>query len=386
MTHSKTISLALLAAVVVFAAITPAILLTAPAVATQLATQLHLSPKQIGDLFSVELGAMSLATLPSFWWLKRVDWRRAALLAGVLFIAANLASSMVSDYQALLGLRMFSALSGGSLMILCLSCAGLMPNPSRAYGIWVLGQLVVGAIGLALLPRLFERYGLGAGYLMLAGLMLLSLPLVRAFPGPHQTRRSSVQSATHLPRYKTVAALLGLLGFYIALSAVWTFVGSIANQAGLDAQASGDILAVATLLGIAGASCATLIGDRWRRDLLLCSGFAMMVTAVLLLLDHPQVLRFTLAVLLFKFTWTYVLPFILASLVELDSSGRLMSISNLVIGAGLALGPAMGGRLIHDDGSVHTLLFVSAVMTVSSLLLTLGGRPRTVAPPLPQSL
>lgn len=179
--HS-TSSLALLAAIVLFAAITPTILMTAPAVAAQLASQWQLSPSQIGDLFSTELGAMSLATLPAFWWLKRVDWRRAALLAGALFIVTNLLSIWAQGYGALLALRFCSALAGGSLMIICLSSAASTANPSRTYGLWVMGQLVVGAIGLSILPRLFEHYGLAACYLLLALLMSLCLPLARYFP------------------------------------------------------------------------------------------------------------------------------------------------------------------------------------------------------------
>ncbi|MED5158362.1 MFS transporter, partial [Pseudomonas aeruginosa] len=124
-------NLALLAAIVVFAAITPTILMTAPAVAAQLAAQWQLSPARVGDLFSVELGAMSLATLPAFHWLKRVDWRHAALLAGLLFIAANLASALAGSYPLLLALRFCSALAGGSLMILCLSSAASTATPSR---------------------------------------------------------------------------------------------------------------------------------------------------------------------------------------------------------------------------------------------------------------
>lgn len=177
-----TSSLAVLAAIVLFAAITPTILMTAPAVAAQLASQWQLSPSQIGDLFSTELGAMSLATLPAFWWLKRVDWRRAALLAGALFIVANLLSIWAQGYGALLALRFCSALAGGSLMIICLSSAASTANPSRTYGLWVMGQLVVGAIGLSILPRLFEHYGLAACYLLLALLMSLCLPLARYFP------------------------------------------------------------------------------------------------------------------------------------------------------------------------------------------------------------
>ncbi|MDA8484061.1 MFS transporter [Pseudomonas resinovorans] len=385
MTFQSRQPLALQAAIVVFAAITSAVLLTAPAIATRLAVELGLTPEQIGNLFSIELGAMSLATLPSFWWLKRVDCRRAALIAALLFIAGNLASAATASYLPLAALRFVTALAGGSLMVLCLSCAATLPNPSRAYGFWVLGQLVLGAIGLSLLPRLFEAYGLGVVYLLLATLTLLGLPLVRAFPAAHRAPERPARSGS-ASRWKVAAAILGLLGFYVALSAVWTFIGAIGAQAGLNAQASGDILAIATLMGIAGAGCATLIGERLPRTPLLCSGFGLMVAATLLLLDQPQLARFAVAVLLFKFTWTYVLPFILASLVELDESGRLMSLSNLVIGSGLALGPAMAGRLLGDGGDFRSLLLAAGALTTLSLLATLGSRLRPASLTTAQSL
>lgn len=366
----------LLAAIVLFAAITPAVLMTAPALAAQLASRWQLGPTQIGDLFSAELGAMSLATLPAFWWLGRVDWRRAALLAGLVFIAGNLASASAwaGDYTTLLALRVVTALAGGSLMILCLSSAATLPNPSRVYGIWVMGQLVLGAVGLALLPGLFERHGLAGGYLVLATLGVLVLPLARAFPGGHAAPRAQAGHSRGAPRGKVVLGILGLLGFYIALAGVWTFIGAIGGKAGLDAAASGEVLAIATLMGIAGAGLAAALGERLPRDLALCSGFALMAVATLLLLENPQLARFALAALAFKFTWTYVLPFILACLAELDASGRLMNASNLVIGGGLALGPALAGRLIELQGGFHGLLLGAAVITVLSLLAILGSR------------
>lgn len=46
----------LLAAIVIFAAVAPGILMTAPAVAAQLASEWQLTPAEIGYLFSAELG------------------------------------------------------------------------------------------------------------------------------------------------------------------------------------------------------------------------------------------------------------------------------------------------------------------------------------------
>jgi len=369
-----TSNLGLLAAIVLFAAITPTILMTAPAVAAQLATQWNLTPSQIGDLFSVELGAMSLATLPAFYWLKRVDWRRAALLAGMLFIAANLLSIWASSYSALLALRFVSALAGGSLMIVCLSSAASTANPSRVYGLWVMGQLVVGALGLSVLPGLFERYGLAACYLLLAILMALFLPLARCFPEGAPGAETERQSVPAAAKWKVTLGILGILTFYISLSGVWTFIGAISAAAGIAADASGEVLAIATLMGIVGAGCASLIGERLPRSLLLLLGYGLMVGAVLLLLGTPALARLALAALAFKFTWTFILPLILACLADLDRSGRLMNASNLVIGGGLAIGPAIAGRLIESSGGFQSLLIAAAALTFTSLLLILGCR------------
>ena len=366
-----------LTAIVLFAAITPTILMTAPAVAAQLAVQWQLSPAQIGDLFSIELGAMSLATLPAFWWLRCVNWRVAALAAAVLFIAANLLSTLADTYAQLLILRLFSALAGGSLMIICLASAATTANPSRVYGLWVMGQLIVGTVGLALLPGLFERYGLQSGYLILAGMMALLLPLVRGFPCAHAAPQA-IRTAVTGTRVKAVLGVAAVLAFYISLGGVWTFIGALGASAGISAQHSGEILAIATVMGIAGAACASLIGARLPRLSLLLAGYALMAAAVLLLLGQPTLVRFALAALLFKFAWTFILPLILACLADLDHSGKLMNASNLVIGGGLAIGPAIAGRLIEASGGFAVLLVGGAVITLLSLVLILASRPGPV--------
>ena len=139
---------------------------------------------------------------------------------------------------------------------------------------------------------------------------------------------------------------------------------------------SGNVLAIATLMGILGAVIAAVIGERLPRVPSLWLGFGLMALSTLLLLGQPQLARFAIAALVFKFTWTYVLPFILACLADLDPSGRLMNLSNLVIGGGLALGPALAGRLIERQGGFDGLLLVAAVITVLSLLAVLGSRER----------
>lgn len=362
----------LLAAIILFAAITPSLLLTAPAVAAQLASQWGLNPARIGNLFMVELGAMSLATLPAFWWLKRIDLRKAAFISGLMFIIGNLLSAVVVDYSTLMALRFFTALGGGSLMIICMSSAARLPNASRVYGLWVLGQLTLGAIGLQVLPQLFQHYGLAACYITLAVLMSVALPLARAFPAGISSTK--VNSTPELNKSKATLGLLAIFCFYISLSGVWTFIGSISSSASINAQDTGQILAIATVMGIIGAGCAALIGNRLSQSLLLVVGYAVMATAVLLLLGQPDLLRFTIAALVFKFTWTFVLPLLLARIVELAPSGSLMNASNLVIGSGLAVGPGIAGYLIQSSGDYRSTLLGATALILLSLTLILISR------------
>ncbi|AHG21062.1 MFS transporter [Chania multitudinisentens RB-25] len=367
----------LLMAIIVFAAIAPGILMTAPAVAAQLAVQWQLTPGQIGYLFSTELGAMSIATLPAWWWISRINWRQVAMLAALVFLAGNLASALSTDFTLLLVLRFIASLAGGTLMILCITCAAGTANPSRVYAFWVLGQLLLGMLGLLVLPPLFAHFGLMVVYLILAAIMLCCLPLVCAFPNGFRQASSTSSQFPPAPLIRKLYAVLAVLTFYISLSAVWTFIGNIAATAGLSLVQSGQVLAAATLFGIIGAGGAAMIGARRSHKPLLWIGYGLLIASIVLLSQNPWLIRFTLAAVMFKFTWTFVLPFILARIAGLDNNGKLMNSINLVIGGGMAIGPTLAGYLMESSGGISALLAGALTCALLSLLLISLASPRT---------
>jgi len=362
----------LLAAIVVIAAFSPGVLMTAPAVAAQLSAQWHLSPARIGYLFSTELGAMSLATLPAWWWINRCRWRRVALLAAAVFFCGNLLSAFTADFYLLLPCRFITALAGGTLMILCITCAAGTPNPGRVFSFWILGQLLLGALGLLALPPLFARFGLSVVYLLLAALMLCCSPLLRAFPEGLPPQNLSASAA--VAPLRKVLAVLAVLLFYTGQSAVWTFSGTIAAAAGLARIGSGQVLAAATLFGMAGACTAALLAAHSNSVRLLRTGYLLLLASILLFGHRPLAVRFALAAALFEFSWTCVLPFILSRVAVLDNSGRLMNSINLVIGGGLALGPSLAGHLLEKTGGTDAMLLLAAGAVILSLtLITVAG-------------
>jgi len=368
-----------LAAIVVFAAITPTVMLAAPVIAAQFGGQLGLQPAQIGDLFSVELAAMSLATIPAWWWQSRLNWRMVARVSAVIFILANIASIWAETYRALFWLRFVSALGGGTLMVLCLSSAVASSNRDRTYGLWVSGQLVLAAVALWILPDLFARFELKALYIGLAGLLLLSFPLTGAFPNTAPSLKPSVEAgAPGRGLMSVVLALAAVLLFYIGLISVWAFVGVIADAASIPGEQTGQILSIATIMGIVGSLSATFIGNRGVRTLWLLLGYGLMALSVALLFGIPGVVRFTLSAIIFKYVWTFVLPFIVSCIADMDRNGQLVNSMNLVIGGGLAIGPAIAGRMLQADtalgwmGITGMLMFSVICLIVSFALLMLS--------------
>ncbi|KWF79696.1 MFS transporter [Burkholderia cepacia] len=360
-----------LVALVVFAAITPLLLLVAPAVAGQLATQLGLSASQIGTYFFVELGAFSLATVPSYLWLGRIDARRVAAFAIALFGAGNLLTALwMPGFVAVLALRAVTALGGGSLMVLCMTSAATSENSDRVYGLWVVGQLIAGALGLFVLPHVFAAFGLRALYVALAGLALLAAPLSRGFPSSLGARTAPAQhargAAARTPQGSIVLAIGAVLTFYLAIGSVWTFASRAAAEAGLDPQSTGNVLAIASVMGIAGAALASCAGGRLARRAMLTAGYALLAASLVALAAMRQAGGYSAAIFAFKFAWTFVLPFILATVAQIDTSGRLVATLNFVIGAGLAAGPLLAGLMLDAGGTMHALFTAATAVAIVS--------------------
>ncbi|AQT50363.1 MULTISPECIES: MFS transporter [Burkholderia cepacia complex] len=369
--RASTFARSTLVALVVFAAITPLLLLVAPAVAGQLATQLGLSASQIGTYFFVELGAFSLATVPSYLWLGRIDARRVAAFAVALFGAGNLLTALwMPGFAALLALRAVTALGGGSLMVLCMTSAATSQNSDRVYGLWVVGQLIAGAIGLFVLPHVFAAFGLRALYVALAGLALLAAPLSRGFPSSLGTRTASPHTArgdaSPTPRHFVVLAIGAVLTFYLAIGSVWTFASRAAAEAGLDPQTTGNVLAIASVMGIAGAALASCAGGRLARRAMLATGYALLAASLVALAAMRDTGGYGAAIFAFKFAWTFVLPFILATVAQIDTSGRLVATLNFVIGAGLAAGPLLAGLMLDAGGTMRTLFVAATAVAIVS--------------------
>ncbi|GAA4105846.1 MFS transporter [Enteractinococcus coprophilus] len=349
-----------------FSAVMYAVLLTYPAMTDQLIEAHDMEADKIGLLFSVEMGVLSLATLPAYLWLKRVSLVPIMVLLTTLMVFGNILSSIATTFGLLASARGLTALAAGSMVVVILAFCRRMANSSRALGIWVTAQLAMAAVMLGLYPWTFARMDLGGVYLAHAGIIalcLLTLPSVRGISFRDEDAGSVVKQDIG-ESFRWAPAIFGLaaiLIFYASLHSVWALTGLLASAGGISADTTSLILSFATIAGVASALLATLIGDTKYRSALTTLGLGAMAISVLLFIGAPHAARFALAAILFKFAWTFALPFIMASLADLPRSDQVMNSFNLMNGIGGAIGPALGGILVARTGSLDLMLVIGAI-------------------------
>lgn len=338
----------LLITITLCASVLPATFLWAPALSMQLTSQIGLSPSRIGAMFSLELIFSSLATLPAIYWLRSGHWQRWALLFMGLYIGGNLVSALLLErhFDAFLAARGVTALAAGSLLILCTRSVAHLDDRGRAFGSIIFGQLILGTLGLAVLPSAFQHFGPGVCFALQALLMLACVPLCRHFVRVPQLAASGGSRRLGASRH----GLLGVASIfllYVCLGGVWTFISALQAPTAMDRGQLDQLLTLSSALGILGAGAATLLGrDRYRGTCLLL-GFAALILALLVMAAVPRADAAFIAVLVFKFTWTLLVPFMLTVISLHDREGGLINLTNLVLGLGLACGPALCGYLLE---------------------------------------
>lgn len=363
----------------VLSAVLYTVLLVAPVIAGPLVAKYQIDPAQTGLLFSAELGAFSLATVPAFLWLTRVPVTVSVTVCTLVAAAGQLVSGVVTDFEVLVAVRVVTSLAAGSITVVLLSLSPRTRNPGRAFGVFVVAQLAMGALILALFPVLYAGADVAAIYWTLAALTalcLLAVPLVRGIRLDRATGGPAAVPAVAGAARRLGAGLAAILLFYLALSGVWAFMGQLSADAGNAEGATSLVLSVATAAGIASAVVATALGESRYRALFLVLGLGGMAVSVLLLLGAPALLRFAAAAVLFKFAWTFVLPYLLSSVSKLGGP-QAMNTTNLMIGGGFALGPVLAGWMTQTTGSFAPMLVVSAACLVAALgcsVVLTGGR------------
>jgi len=333
-----------------------------------------LTSSQISVIAAADLGGISLCSLAAAYWINRVSWQHAALVGLLLIIAGNVACYWVQDFSGLAMLRFAVGIGEGVLMPINLACLARTKVPDRNFGIFIVLQTIHAMIGLALIPYLVAFSGVGATFILMAGLALVVLPMLRWLPDSlaNSKNDTDIEQTTTALRLngKALLTLAAIFFFFAVQSGIWTYIERIGDAAGISAETIGTALAAGAFAGLIGALTAAGIASKFGRAIPLTLTAVLQAVAIVLMRDHPQVAAFFLASALFQFFWNFGIPYQMGVMSRADPAGRYVVLVTAVTGIGFTVGPLLGAALM-EQGGTNVFLYTEALLCAVSLALIL---------------
>lgn len=332
---------------------------------------LGLSDRNAGFVASAEMTGVAMTAIVACVFAHRVNWHRALTAALVLALLGNIASAFTDGPWTLAAARFVTGLGHGWLISLSFGAIGLMRETDRNFALYLTWVLTYGAVGLLILPSVFDLVGLQGVFLAFSVFCGLSLLTVRFMPTLTGTQQEVHPTAIEMPASMKATALLGVLAYNIAQGIAWAYLFLIGTSGGLGEQPVANALFLSQIAGVIGALTAVIVADRYGRLGPLAIGILGGAASLTPLLGSFGLATYTVSVVGFNLLWNMVLPYILAAVSSFDRRGMMTIYAIAMQMTGLGVAPAIAAFMLTEEGGYAPLIMSSIGFFLVSFALIL---------------
>ncbi len=335
------------------------------------------SPRQAGIIGSADLTGMFAGSVALSLWIRKLNWRRLAVKALCLFLAAQLISAMTKDiFLALLFIRFLSGAAGIALMSVAFSHIADTSHHDRNFAIFIVAQMLAGAAATFLIPYCMAWWGMNGIFYFLLMIGSPIFLLTRYIPEHGKAPASDQTTITWRGAldWSHYLMLLGIFLFGFGVMLVWAYVERIGTFNGYSVTAIGKIISWSLLASICGALSVTLLQNKFGRLRLILVATLCIISSMYALNTFPKAGIFMAAVSVFAFCWTFTAPYQLAILAQSDTSGKTIVLALAMMKVGYALAPATGGFISTPGQYGQNVVLGALCVSGSFLLLVIGSR------------
>lgn len=344
----------------------------APGFLGLVADQGRLGEAGAGYVISSDIDVMAAAIGVATFLITHVSWRRLALLGLGLIAAGSLATAFVHTEGTFIAARVFAGAGEGLAVGVSFAALGQARDPDRAFGGYLAAGLTISAVILLLLPILQPHVGTAPFFIGIAVLAVLTGALVPWLSVGNIPASAGLSGPTGIHWRLASAGLFGVLLYFLAQGAVWSYLGEIGAASGVRADFVGRALAISSMAGIGGALLATLISTHFGRALPLIASAGVSAASFLLLRGHVSASVFISSAVLFNAAWNFSMPFLSGLCADADTRGRVVCAMGCIQTVGTGLGPAAAALLL-GQGGFSSILWMSVAVLVVSVIVVLAG-------------
>ena len=348
-----------------------------PLIVSSLEQHPNFTPESAGFTFAANMYGTTIGGLLVIALVRDLPWRPSCAVLAVLIAAADLTSIWVGDPVWLAGTRFIHGLLGGAIMgfgSLLIVRAG---QADRTFGIMIALQMLLGGLFAASLAPLISSHGVFPVWLCLvlySLLVLCVIPFLHDY-GQADLPEHSVPGASHrAPILVVAAAGFALFAFQSGQMAAYAYIYEIAQSYGFSNTFIGWTNAAGIWVGAPAALFVSFWSTRSGYVRPALCGSALAAFSVAGLVVQSELIYFIASLGLGMF-FSFVIPYLLALVAEMDRTGRLASVGSFLSSFGLATGPFLAAALLSLGAGYRDVVWFGVVlMLIAACSTILPGR------------
>ena len=348
-------------------------LLVLPTMVGALVDYTRFDESQAGFIAAIGALGSAVAAITLGLRMRHINPRRLAIVGLAILAIADALSATVSLAPTWLFylLRALSGIGGAAAYAAVMASIAAMQNPERGYGVFGVFQFALSAIGLYGLPFILPDVGAAGMYLVLATAAAASLAFANAVLDrvPLAQGAASALELHILLRPVAILAMLGIGLFETANTMHFTYAERIGVSFAIEPHRIGEILGIATVVGIPAAFGVVWLGNRLGDLLPILATLVLASIALLVLNSLSGTAVYTMAMCALGVAWAFGLPYFWAVEARLDPGGSVVVAGGFFTSSGAALGPALAAMLVGDNDYGGVLLASVGIYAIVAALM-----------------
>lgn len=350
------------------------VLVGIPVISTAWVELLGFSEVQVGRVAGADLGGLSLGAAITALFIARIDRRLLVLGSAALAILANALCTVLVEYEQVLWLRLLAGVGSGVYTAVAVATLGATAKPARAFNMMLFAFAFSQALELHVLPQL----SMNGIYLVFIGAYAISLPFAGWIPPRPVARPVATATkpgeavAASVPGYVPWLVLAAIAATYVNIGAYWTYIELASADSSLssaDPDWVGRILVWSSFLSLLGCLFATITSNRFGLARPLLVTLVLHSAVVAMLAGGINNVNILVSVFMFNFLWIFVDVYQMATVANVDRSGRFAALMPAAQGLGQIIGPNLAATLLAFGLGYSGVFIMCAFATMTGMLL-----------------
>ncbi|EED33348.1 transporter, major facilitator family [gamma proteobacterium NOR5-3] len=308
--------------------------------------------------------------------MHRLPLRKLAVWGVCLAAAAHLAAAFAYESHGIFYVcRTAGSIGDGAVYASVMSAFARQSQSERCYGMFMMLQFGLAAVGLWGLPTLLPDMNVTQMYLGFFALNLASLALLHFLPADAARAAGVSIRGEEWRLLLAVPALGGLAAlFFFEGSNVGTdaYMERIAVFAGYSDAQIGTVLGIASLLGVPAAFAILFVSSRFGHSPPVFVGIAVGVVSLTGLMRADSYSTFFVWTCVHSASWAFTTPYMQSILADMDPGGAVVTAGGIASGAGSGAGPSAMAMLVSADDYSGVLSIGIAAYTLAAAAIALA--------------